>query len=550
MRENRLTTAGVIVSIIIFALLAGSTASYAEGDTPEVSLKLVAEGLTSPVALVSPRDGSNRLFVADQVGLVKVISSGRNLIEEPFLDLREKMVDLSGNYDERGLLGLAFHPDYEKNGRFYVYYSVPTSGDTSGPSDHVSRVSEFRVSEDDPGRADPASEKVILEVNQPQMNHNGGELAFGPDGYLYIGLGDGGGANDVAPGHPKLGNGQDITTLKGSILRIDVDESDPYGIPSDNPFVGTEGRGEIFAFGLRNPWRFSFDSGGDRELFAADVGQNLFEEVDKVRKGGNYGWNVKEGFHCFDPESPDDPPKECSGTGPYGRSFEDPIMEYAHPGTDTEVKKFGISITGGYVYRGNDLPEMKGKYVFGDWSSSFREADATILVASPPVRDGGSWSIREVEVAGTDNGRLDKFLLAFGRDAEGGLYALTTENTGPSGTSGKVYRLASPAAKSGEEVTKEKEKVTFKMEAGEWYFEPEKLTLRKGQEITIELKNSGSFSHNLKVGEFDAKTETIGGGGETASVTFEANKAGRFKFWCAVPGHRGRGMEGTLIVKE
>jgi glucose/arabinose dehydrogenase len=254
-----------------------------------VRLEQVAEGLTSPVTLVAPPDGSGRLFVVDQIGLVRVVSAAGELLAEPFLDLRDRIVTLMPDFDERGLLGLAFHPDYAANGRLFVYYSAPLREGGPAGWDHTSHVSEFRVSAD-PNRADPGSERVVLQIDEPQFNHNAGTVLFGPDGYLYISVGDGGGANDVDLGHtPVIGNGQDLTNLLGKILRIDVDGAEPYAIPDDNPFVGTIGRDEIFAYGLRNPYRMSFDRGGDRDLLIADAGQNLWEEVNLGASGANYG---------------------------------------------------------------------------------------------------------------------------------------------------------------------------------------------------------------------------------------------------------------------
>ncbi|MFB6291069.1 MAG: PQQ-dependent sugar dehydrogenase [Candidatus Bipolaricaulia bacterium] len=553
--KNNASATLVILGVMFLALLVGSSVTYAQQETATVKLNLVAKGFTSPVGLASPNDGSDRLFVVDQIGVIKVINPRGKVVKEPFLDLQEKIVNLDKGYDERGLLGMAFHPNYEENGRFFVYYSAPSPGETSGPSNHISQISEFTVSDKNPNKADPNSEKVLLQVNQPQLNHNGGQISFGPEGFLYIGLGDGGAANDVGPGHPPLGNGQDITTLKGSILRIDVDKDDPYGVPSDNPFVGTEGRDEIFAYGFRNPWRFSFDSRGDHRLFVADVGQNLYEEVDIVRKGGNYGWNIKEGIHCFNPKDPTNPPKECSNTGPQGRPLEDPILEYAHPGTETNTRKVGVSIVGGFIYRGEDIAGLQGKYLFGDWSTSFGEANGTVMVASPPKQAGELWSIRELRIANTDNGHLNQYLLAFGRDGEGEIYALTTENAGPSGNTGKVYKLtsSSPSTEGTSPTVKEdemNEEVTIAIEGGEWYFEPETITVQKGQKVTLEFKNTGSYSHNLKIGEFDVMSTTISGNGKTTSITFTVDKVGKFPFWCAIPGHRSRGMEGTLIVEE
>lgn len=246
----------------------------ASPTAPErVGLELVAGGFTMPVALASPADGTGRLFVADLPGVIQVIDAGGLLLDEPFLDITDRVVGLRPGYDERGLLGLAFHPEFAENGRFFVYYSAPLRAGAPRGWDHTSRISEFAVSAGDENQADPGSERVILEVDQPQSNHNGGSIAFGPDGYLYIPLGDGGGARDVGPGRPPGGNGQDVETLLGKILRIDIDGPEPYRIPADNPLVGKPGRDEIYAYGLRNPWRMTFDSGGEHRLFAADAGQ-------------------------------------------------------------------------------------------------------------------------------------------------------------------------------------------------------------------------------------------------------------------------------------
>jgi glucose/arabinose dehydrogenase len=281
-------------------------------DVPKsepVDAVVIVEGLISPIGLVAVPDETNRLFVIDQPGLIRIIEgdSTYTLLPEPFLDLTGSLVPLNPAFDERGLLGLAFHPNYRNNGRFFVYYQLPPrpGGPAAGVTwNNLSRISEFAVSAANPNQADPASEKVILEWDDPQFNHNGGTLAFGPDGYLYISVGDGGAGNDVAPGHVQDwyeanpgGNGQDIdSNLLGNILRIDVNSGDPYGIPPDNPFVNGPGLDEIYAYGFRNPYRMSFDMGGFHQLYVGDAGQVLYEEVNIVKKGGNYGWNVKEGI--------------------------------------------------------------------------------------------------------------------------------------------------------------------------------------------------------------------------------------------------------------
>lgn len=404
-----------------------------------VALERVADGLTSPVGLVEPGDGSGRLFVVDQAGPIRIVDAEGRLLDEPFLDVSDRMVTLMPDFDERGLLGLAFHPRFADNGRFFIFYTAPKDDDDPEEFNAESHVSEFTVSPNDPDRADPASERLLLEVNKPQFNHNGGQLAFGPDGFLYVSVGDGGGADDVGVGHtPDTGNGQDRTTRLGKILRIDVDGGEPFGVPDDNPFVDdAEALGEIFALGLRNPWRFSFDTGGERRLFVADVGQNLFEEVNIVTSGGNYGWNVREGRHCFDPDAPGTPPEDCPAEDAAGGPFIDPIIEYPH--LDAGGAPVATAVIGGYVYRGDALPGLAGEYVFGDFSAGFDAGDGTLYAARED--EDGAWTMRELAIEGRADGRLARFVLAFGQDQDGELYILNTDNVGPSGTTGTVDKI-------------------------------------------------------------------------------------------------------------
>jgi len=288
---------------------------------------------TKPVGIYDPDDGTNRLFVVEQGGIIWVFNNTKNEVDkEKYLDIS----DLISSGGERGLLGLAFHPNYELNGFFYVYYIKTGSGD--------SVISRFKVNASDSNLVNKSSEFLILSVAQPYPNHNGGQISFGPDGYLYVALGDGGSSGDP------LGYGQNRGTLLGSILRIDVDSGSPYSIPLDNPFYGNINgyNEEIFAFGFRNPWRFSFDS-ITGELWAGDVGQSSWEEVDIVESGKNYGWNAKEGNHDFN-------------AGTNATKVEPPIFEYANFGED-------ISITGGFVYRGSELTDLYGKYIYADYGS-------------------------------------------------------------------------------------------------------------------------------------------------------------------------------------
>jgi glucose/arabinose dehydrogenase len=455
--QCRFTITALCAAAVLGVTAAPVQAQQQEG--PSVGLRQVADGLAAPVALVAPGDGSGRRFIVDQVGVIRVLTPGGELLQEPFLDLRSRIVELMPEFDERGVLGLAFHPGYAGTGRFFVYYSAPLRAGAPAGYDHTATISEFRVSASNPNRADPASERIVLEVDKPQFNHNGGTLLFGPsDGYLYISLGDGGGADDVGLGHVEDwyaanagGNGQDIqSNLLGNILRIDVDHGDPYTIPADNPFAGmsgcADGCDEIWAYGLRNPYRMSFDMGGTHALFVGDAGQNLWEEVSIAVKGGNFGWNVKEGTHCFSTDNPDESPAECpdtvGGTHPRaGDPLIDPVIEYEN---HHQPNGIGSAVIGGHVYRGAALPQFVGDYIFGDWSREHEDApDGSLFVAKPRKR--GLWKMQELKVATSPTRRLGHFLLGFGKDAAGEIYVLATDEPGPSGTTGKVFRLVRPS---------------------------------------------------------------------------------------------------------
>ncbi len=425
---------GLVGSVAVFVMMTGCPPMLppVSGDATAVGVQKIAGGFTSPVALTVAGDGTGRLFIVDQVGVIRIFD-GTTVRAQAFLDLTDRVAVLSPNFDERGLLGLAFHPDYANNGLFYVYY-VPRDGGNR------TRLAEFSVSGDrDLAAAD--SERVVLEIEQPQNNHNGGQLAFGPDGYLYIGVGDGGGANDTADGHtPTIGNGQDKSTLLGKILRIDV-AGDPYAIPADNPFVDdVDARDEIYAFGLRNPWRFSFDPATGR-LFVGDVGQNLLEEVHIVSAGDNLGWNRREGTTCFNPNNPAQPLATCPPSGFEGEPLVDPIFEYGH--VDADGNPFGLSVIGGFVYRGMALSGLQGQYLFADWSPGFLEGDGRLFRAW--VGDDGAWAFEELRIENKSSGRIDRFILGLGQDASGELYVLTTANGGPVGQTGEVYKLVPTA---------------------------------------------------------------------------------------------------------
>jgi glucose/arabinose dehydrogenase len=284
-------------------------------------------------------------------------------------------------------------------------------------------LSEFRVSATNTNMADPASERVLLRIDQPEFNHNGGSLAFGPDGFLYVALGDGGGGGDQ---HPPIGNGQNLGTLLGSILRLDVDSATPYAIPSDNPFAQGGGLPKIYAYGFRNPWGISFDRGGQRRLLGADVGQNLWEEINIILKGRNYGWRIMEGNHLYDYQL-----AITLGIDPASLAY--PIHEYPHG-------PLGTSVIGGYIYRGADYPALAGKYVFGDFSTSFAQPDGALYYLDETRP--GIWERFELRLVG--GGRLGRYVKALGEDEQGELYVLSTTALGPSGTTGDVRRLRKP----------------------------------------------------------------------------------------------------------
>jgi len=354
--------------------------------TVPVTLQQVAAGLSFPLYLTAPPGDTSRLFIAEKGGAIRIVKHG-TLVPTPFLDLNGKV----STGAEQGLLGLAFDPAYATNGRFVVHYT-DVSGNTT--------ISLFQVATTNPDSADPVSERIILTVEQPFSNHNGGQIVFGPDGMLYIGLGDGGSEGD--PG----GRGQSLNDLLGDILRVDVSSGTGYTVPPDNPFVGrTDARPELWSVGLRNPWRFSFDA-ATGDLYIGDVGQDAWEEVDVATaaqgagRGANFGWNVTEGRHCF--ANPN-----CDVS-----KFTLPLLEYSH--------QEGCSVTGGFVYRGAAIPALQGHYFYADycqgWVRSFRLQDGMAAEALqwPGLAPGGN-------------------VPSFGQDAAGELYVM---NAG-----GQVFRI-------------------------------------------------------------------------------------------------------------
>jgi glucose/arabinose dehydrogenase len=369
-----------------------STTPGSPGATNQLSIELLAQGLPALTFLANAGDGSGLLYAVGQGGDISAVSSDGDVQAEPFLDISER-ISAGG---EQGLLGLAFHPDYESNGRFFVNYT-DLRGDTV--------ISEFARSDASAGMvlADAGSERILLTIDQPYANHNGGMIAFGPDGYLYIGMGDGGSGGDP------LGNGQSPRALLGKMLRIDVDNGDPYGIPSDNPFANDAGTApEIWDFGMRNPWRFSFDrETGD--LFIGDVGQSAQEEIDAEpagQGGRNYGWNIMEGDRCYGSST-------CDQTG------------LTLPVFVNDRARGECAIVGGYVYRGEQFPELRGTYVFSDnCSPTLWTLDAATAIAT------GHADAFQVGTAGDATS-------SFGEDEAGELYVVTLR--------GEVYRLVAAA---------------------------------------------------------------------------------------------------------
>jgi glucose/arabinose dehydrogenase len=423
---------------------------------PTVRLERVADGLTTPVGFEPAPGESDLVVVLDQVGVAYRFDDG--LSGTPFLDVRDRMVTIGegtwADYDERGLLGFAFHPEYATTRKCYVRYSAPPGDDAPfGDFGHRTRISEFTVTEDGT-QVRPDSERVVFEAPIPGPVHNAGAIAFGPDGYLYVTMADGSNTNDTGAGHAvdwydrnEGGNGQDVTeNLLGSVLRIDVDgreDGKGYAVPEDNPLVGREGLDEQYAWGFRNPWRMSFDAEG--RLFVSDAGTRRFEEVNLVEKGGNYGWNVREGRHCFDAANPDEVPANCPNATPSnvrgGEPLLDPIVEYPH--FDDFGTPVGSAVIGGHFYHDGAVDALAGTYVFGDFSRVYERPTGSIFAATPTQGDG-SWSLSKLRIENGMNGQLGRFVFAFGRDQAGEICILTNETGGPNGETGTIHRITSP----------------------------------------------------------------------------------------------------------
>ncbi len=451
------------------SMVAGVAPAFADHDDPipekiqasdaRFELQLVADGFTTPVLGVHAPGNSRQLYVVDQVGTITAVGLDqgwhhrrwRRHVPESytFLDVGPSGLDLlvplgafgPGSFDERGLLGLAFHPHYRWNGLLYTYTSepldsgppdfpIPDTGDAPAPNASLSVIREWKVHQ--PWRkdatVDPDSSRVLMRVEQPQFNHNGGAIAFGHDKMLYIALGDGGSADDQGPGHVPGGNGQDLSegNVLGKILRIDPLGSNSangqYGIPRWNPFVHAPGADEIYAYGFRNPYRISFDR-WTGELYAADVGQNDIEEVSLVERGGNYGWPIKEGTFLFDMNG-DDPGFTTVDSPGAPAGLIDPIAQYDHDE--------GVSVTGGFAYTGWRIRDLYGSYVFGDFTASFAGPQGRLFEIDRKGR------LAELVPAG---GPVGMFVTGFGQDRWGEVYVMGQQGFAPVGETGQVFKL-------------------------------------------------------------------------------------------------------------
>lgn len=387
-----------------------------------ICLERFATGLKNPLIFRYFPDDSGRIAVGEQMGYLHIYYKNGTKIPEPFMDLSDRVLIARWTGDERGFLGLAFHPNFAANRKFYCYFSAMINGR------HMTQLSEFKTLLNNPNKVDTSSERVLLQVEQPYSNHNGGETMFGLDGYLYVFLGDGGAGGD--PGNRAQNKG----TLLGKAIRIDVNvpqgRNDSYLIPPDNPFVNENGtRPEIYAYGIRNIWRCDLDEGdpvtgyGRGRIICGDVGQGRFEEIDIITKGGNYGWNSREGFECYRRQT-------CGNIGPEIL----PIHAYSH--------QVGKSVTGGHVYRGCHNPALNGAYIYGDYvvGKLFKLEETT----------PGSWTNKQITTCGSDvcfNGLSTQFetnILSFGEDDDGEIYILTTSYANNEFARGNIYKIVDP----------------------------------------------------------------------------------------------------------
>jgi glucose/arabinose dehydrogenase len=399
-----------LLSLSILAVVSALPSFTKNADPAMITINSakVVEGIQAPTSMVFPEIG--KAWITEQTGKIRLIKDDK-LTDVIVIDLKSKMLKVNSGYEERGLLNITLHPKFSSNGKFYVFYSKPTT--TMNPAnnrkfDHTDVVAEYKMLPNS-DQADINSERIILSQDKPDGNHDGSGIVFGADGYLYVTFGDGGGQHDQ---HGTIGNGQDMNTWLGKVLRINIDVDGTYSVPTDNPFVGKAGvKPEIWASGFRNPYRISLDK-ASKQLFVGEVGQDTWEEVDILEKGANYGWRVVEGNHCHNPAT------GCSFVG-----YTAPITEYHH--------SEGVSVIGGYVYNGKQVPAIKGKYIFGDWTGPIWYLQ----------KAGAKWLRGKVTIKNFPAGGK---ITGWGEDQTGELYYLINSEAGPGpmgATTGSIYKI-------------------------------------------------------------------------------------------------------------
>jgi plastocyanin/glucose/arabinose dehydrogenase len=563
----------------------------------QVGLRLVADQFNAPNKLITAPDGTNRTFIADQTGQIWIMNSDGTIQSQPFLDISSKMVTLSTTTeDERGLLGFALHPQFAQNGKFYVYYSAPLDPKAPSMYNCTNHLAEFTVDPNNPNSTNLSSERTLLMINKPYQNHNGGDIAFGPDGMLYLPTGDGGRADDTGIGHAaETGNAQDLGNLLGKVLRLDVNQntnvdakntsefqndSMGYGIPADNPLVGQYGRDEIFAYGFRNPWRASFDT-QTGQYFVGNAGQKLWEGIFEVNSGGNYGWYIKEnGFYYNHSQMLDTNYSAMRTTGFNGEPLIDPILSIPNFVSGDPV----YVVIGGYVYRGTAIPELDGMYVFGSWAPN------SPLFAAAPQSDG-TWKYGNLSFSvenpngGTNSSATASFnqtlngtyILSFAQDAKGEMYVLTENQLSPSGHTGQVWKIvpvsnrtaSAPSNQSMGNMTMgvttpitaidnvlnnaTNRSVMINLTAQNTAFNQTNLTVKAGSNVTLNFTNNDSgVQHNFALyNDSNASNPIFRGtlitGVSNMTYTFDAPlKPGTYYFQCDVHPTQ---MHGNFIVK-
>jgi len=442
-----MTLKAKLLSAFLFGHSLLATVSFA---APEA--RLIVDNLVAPIDLLTIPDDSGRRLILDQSGEIHLLGTDDKILDAPFLNLSDRMLPIREDFEERGLLGMAIHPNFRINGRFFVTYTAPLANDAPANWGHTRIVSEFTIDSDNPDRLDAGTERVLIRQHWPSRKHNGGALAFGPDGYLYIGFGDGGGIHGVGPEtlndaynvpQNRLwwdSTAQDLQSFYGKILRIDVDRGMPgYAIPADNPFVDSAGKDEIYAWGFRNPYRLSFDSDGSSTFYITAVAETLWEAIYQVNAPGNYGWPLKESTHCFDRTRPLDPPETCAVEDKKltDEPIIEPVVEYPNmsvhrKGSTVRVAGVGTAVVGAVVLRGTEFGELADHLLIADWSIDFQKPSGQLFTASEAKE--GLWKMEKIS-------QLESRIIALIRDSDQRVYVMTNDNFGPYGNSGKIYIL-------------------------------------------------------------------------------------------------------------